>query len=187
MTPRSLTALSGGIVTGTVSPRPARSRRTTRFGEPLYPADRYTGAPRDRDSTSAPGFARPRLTSPDHAHPVRRCGRPRQARTSADQRVSEEHRDLRRSNPELRRLRSRVHPFGRRPGVLRPEGVRQRPKALHQLPSQPPGITRRRRRRPRYRRTARLRARRRPTPTRVLRCRLLVVRQPGAGALQAAY
>jgi len=68
MTPRSLTPLLPGIVTGTVSLRPGCSLRatrfggwTTRFGEPLYPARRYTGAPRDRDSTSAPGFARPRL------------------------------------------------------------------------------------------------------------------------------
>ena len=53
----------------------------------MYPAGCYTGAPRDRDSTSAPGFARLRLSSPGNAHPVRRCGRPDSVRTSADQRV----------------------------------------------------------------------------------------------------
>ncbi len=66
MTPRSLTSLSVGIVTGTVSLRPARfvpsgavGRRKAQFGEPLYPAGRYTGAPEDRDSTSAPGSRGP--------------------------------------------------------------------------------------------------------------------------------
>ena len=54
MTPRSLTPLSGGIVTGTVSIRagPVRAsasairRFPACFGEPLYPAGCYTGAPR---------------------------------------------------------------------------------------------------------------------------------------------
>ena len=46
---------------------------------------------------------------------------------------------------------------------------------------------RRRLRRPRHRRPARLRARRRPPDPRVLRGHLLVVRQPGPGAVQAAH
>ena len=99
--------------------------------------------------------------------------------------LPEEHRDLRRSDPELRRLRRRIHPLGRRSGVLRPEGVRQRPEALHELPRQPASGPRRRLRRPRHRRPARLRARRRPPRPRVLRGRLLVVRQPGAGPVQS--
>lgn len=53
MTPRSLAPLSGVIVTGTVSARPVR------FGESGYPAGRYTGAPRDRDSHRHLGRAAP--------------------------------------------------------------------------------------------------------------------------------
>lgn len=81
MTPRSLLLLSAGIVTGTVSLRPARFGRTAAcFGEPLYPAGRYTGAPRDRDSTSAPGSRGPgslrqttHIPSADAVAPTRRA------------------------------------------------------------------------------------------------------------------
>ena len=66
------------------------------------------------------------------------------------------------------------------------EGVRLGPQALRQLPRQPARQPRRRLRRPRHRRTARLRAGRRPARPRVLRGDLLVVRQPGPGAVQAA-
>ena len=93
--------------------------------------------------------ARPRISRPPKRPPAI-------ARTCADQRASEEHRDLRRSNPELCRLWSGVHPFGGRSGVLRPEGVRQRPEALHQLPGQPAGLPRWWVRRPRDRWAARL-------------------------------
>ena len=119
-------------------------------------------------------FARPASTH-------RRCGRPDHGAPPADQRAPEEHRDLRRPNPELCGLRRGVHPLRRGPGVLPAEGLRQRPEALHQLPSQPARQPRWRLRRPRHRWPARLRARRRPPQPRVLRGDLLVLRQPGAG------
>ena len=72
-----------------------------------------------------------------------------------------------------------------RPGVLRPEGLLQRSEALHELPGQPPSCPGRRLRRPRHRRSAWLRARRRPPQPRVLRGGLLLLWQPGPGALQA--
>jgi hypothetical protein len=56
MTPRSLTPLSGDIVTGTVSPWPAY------FAEPMYPAGHYAGAPRDRETTSTPGSCGPGIS-----------------------------------------------------------------------------------------------------------------------------
>jgi CxxC-x17-CxxC domain-containing protein len=68
-------------------------------------------------------------------------------------------RDLRRSNPQLCRLWSGVHPFGGRPGVLRPARVRLGPQAMRQLPCQPAGSPRQRVRLPRHRRPARVRAR----------------------------
>lgn len=81
MTPRSLLLLSGPIVTGTVSPWPGRFGASSAcFGEPLYPAGRYTGAPRDRDSTSAPSSRGPgspcqttHIPSADTAAPKRRA------------------------------------------------------------------------------------------------------------------
>jgi hypothetical protein len=96
-------------------------------------------------------------------------------------------RDLRRPNVDMRRLCGGVHPLGRRSGVLRPEGLRLRSEALSQLPRQPAGKSRSRLRRPRHRRPPRLRARRRACRPGVLRGRLLIVRKPGAGSVQAAH
>ena len=68
------------------------------------------------------------------------------------------------------------------------EGVHLRPQALCIVPGLPAvHARRRRRRRPLHRRSAGLRAHRRPRPERVLRRGLHVVRQPGAGAVQAAH
>src|SRR6185295_8385794 len=95
--------------------------------------------------------------------------------------------DLRRSDADLCRLRSGVHPLGGRPGVLRTERVLVRPEAVRELPSQPPRQPRRRLRRPGHRWAARLRARRRSRGTGVLRGHLFILRQPGAGSVQAAH
>jgi CxxC-x17-CxxC domain-containing protein len=62
MTPRSLLPLSAGIVTGTVSLVTGLIRASrARFGEPLYPAGRYTGAPPRQGLHIGTWVARPRL------------------------------------------------------------------------------------------------------------------------------
>jgi hypothetical protein len=95
--------------------------------------------------------------------------------------------DLRRSDADLCRLRSGVHSFGGRPGVLRTEGVLVGPQALRELSSQPPRQPRRRLRRPRHWGAARLRARRRPRRSGVLRGHLLIVRKSSASPVQATH
>lgn len=100
-------------------------------------------------------------------------GRP--ARTQAP---PEEQRGLRRSNPNLRRLRFRVHTLGRGSGVLRPEGLRLGSEALPQLSRGPA-------------QHARSRGERRSQSTRqpegVLRRRLFSMRQPGPGAFPSEH
>ena len=91
MTPRSLTPLSAGIVTGTVSPQPGGSGspgsgfggRATRFGEPLYPAVATpvrpeTGTPHRHLGSRGPGsirqtthFPSADAAAPIGAHPCR--------------------------------------------------------------------------------------------------------------------
>ena len=187
MTPRSppriLTGHCDRYLVTTASPvaHPAMSGSSTRCILRRY----STGAPRKQGlrlgtwvSAGPASFARPRSPSADEAaseaHP-------------ADHRVPEEHRDLRRSDPELCGLRRGIHPLCGRPGVLRRQGIFQRPEALHELSCQPASRPRRWVRRPRHRWPARLRARGRPPRSRVLRGRVLLVRQPGAGPLQASH
>ena len=163
MTPRSPPQLSSVIVTGTVSrppvglpPERSRPVPAIRCILPVTtPVRPETGTPHRHLGRAAPAS----LASTSHV-PSADAAAPR-ATHLAEQRAPEEHRDLRRSNPDLCRLRGGVHPLGRRPGVLRAEGVRQRPEALHELPRQPASRSGRRLRRPRHRRAARLRARRR--------------------------
>jgi hypothetical protein len=141
----------------------------------------------DRDSTKRHlGRAAP-ASSPDLARPDCSCGRPRAAIRTDLALSGEEIRDLRRPTAQLCRLRSGIHSFGRGPGVLCPAWVLERAQALHQLPSQPARRPGGGLRRVGHRRPARIRAEHRPAGTRVLRRRLLVLRQPGPGSVQAAH
>lgn len=112
-------------------------------------------APSDRHPwvTAAPGLspARP---------PARRPLGPARRAASITIELRENGFDLYGSDTRLCRLRHRIHPFGRGPGVLLGEGVRVRPQALCRLPGQSTGITTDvlRVRHARHRRTARLRA-----------------------------
>jgi hypothetical protein len=90
-------------------------------------------------------------------------------------RLREKKRDLRRSNPHLRRLQRGVHPLRRGSGVLQAEGVRIRPQALSELPGGQAFPARCRRVRPGRRSAG------------ILRRRLLALRQSGPGAVQAPH
>lgn len=185
MTPRSpLRMLAGHCdrYIGTLARVPSGGK--ARFGEPLYgdPTRNRRALAGNVPSLTWVARAGLPLTGPRIARPSFRP--PRTAHQGRTGRL-EDYRDLRRSNPCLRRLRRGVHPLGRRPGVLRAEGVLQRPQALHQLSGQPSGCPRWRLGPSRYRWPAGLRARRRPSLARVLRGRLFVVWQPGPGPIQA--
>ena len=128
MTPRSPARILAGhcdryVVTPT---SPVRTLICPIFRRVVSCAALEPVRPANRDSTSAPGSARARLLSPDHAFPSADAAAP--GAHPADQRVPEEHRDLRRSDPELRRLWRGIHPFRRRSGVLRQKGFSSDPK-----------------------------------------------------------
>src|SRR3989304_2489085 len=154
-----------------------------RGASPVRPG--FQGPSAEHLGRAAPG-PRPRATLPATPPSVR----PPANRTRAPAAPRRSHSGVvHRSKRHLRRLRRRVRSLGRRPGVLRAEGIHVRPEAMPELPRFAAGTARvvgLRLRRPRHRRPARLRARRRPAGARVLRRHLLEVRQRRPGALPAA-
>ena len=197
MTPRSPPRMLAGhcdryVVTahGSAGPGCRRGRRQPVSATRCILRRTRTGAPRRQGLHIGTWVTRARLSSPVLAFPVRRCGRPPQ-RTSLIARSSrpEENIIVTYVDRTLNCVDCGVefiHSAADQEYYVA-EGVRERPEALHQLPRQPTRRPRRWLRRPRHRWPARLRARRRPRQPRVLRGHLLVLRQPGAGPVQAAH
>ena len=133
--------------------RPGASCPTTRNGEAVGARPWYSPALPVRPRQAAGASRDPKRPDPlRNGLPERRPPRgPRAQLLSRDgrpgnQRLREEKRGLRRSNPDLCGLRRRVRALGRRPGVLRAEGVRLGPETMPQLPCQPAHHARCRRR-----------------------------------------
>ena len=141
---------------------PGRERRpSTTVGEPggiLNPRNRC--APREVQ-LHVTRVARHQASSA--SPPSRRDGGPLGTAVGREPRdLEEQHLDLHRSHPHLRRLRPDVHAYRGRPGVLRPEELHVGSQALPELSGEPAPVARRRVGRSQHRRPTRLRARRRP-------------------------